>query len=265
MELKEQENAIFLTLTYNDENLPTDGSLNKEDWQDFIKALRQKYPNRRLLYFMCGEYGDTNKRPHYHAIIFGMSNSLEERKSMFDCWKKCDKFQFFGNTWRKTVGEVTKDSARYVVGYCQKKLFGDYAKVEYAHKLPPFQMQSKKIGETYFLRHKEQFIKDGFIFFQGRECPIPETWKRKFDLHFPKRQTELNIKAWEEFISYVNLHKDRMYRYFKGRSLFDLYQLAQQSGYPTFNPQNLLKYPGQEQAYREFIKSKNNMKEKRKL
>lgn len=265
MELQEQEKAIFLTLTYNDENLPCGGSLNKEDWQDFIKALRQKYPGRRLLYYMCGEYGDTNKRPHYHAIIFGMSNSLEERVAMYDCWKKCDQFQFFGNTWKKTVGEVTKDSAAYVAGYCQKKLFGDIAKVEYGDKLPPFQLQSQKIGETYFLKHKEQFCNDGYILFEGRQCPIPETWKRKFDLHFLDRQTEMDIKVWNEFIEYVNLHKDKMYKYFKGRSLSDLQMEAFASGYQTFRPQNLCKYPGQEQAYREFVKSKNNMKEKRKL
>lgn len=265
MELKEQEKAIFLTLTYNDENLPAGGSLNKEDWQAFIKALRQRYPDRKLMYFMCGEYGETSKRCHYHAIIFGMGNSLEERIDLYESWKKCDSYQFFGKTWFKTVGEVTADSAAYVAGYCQKKLFGSMAKVEYGDKQPPFQLQSQKIGEKYFLKNKEKFCEDGFISYNGRQCPIPETWKRKFDLHFTERQAQMDVKIWSDFISYVNEHKDKMYRLFKGRTLSDLQLQAFQAGYQSFRPQNLCKYPGQDQAYINFVKEKNNLSRKREL
>lgn len=36
--------AIFVTLTYNDENVPLDFSVNKKDVQDFHKRLRKHFP-----------------------------------------------------------------------------------------------------------------------------------------------------------------------------------------------------------------------------
>ena len=61
----------FITLTYNNENLPADKSINKEEMQKFFKRLRKKLGNNSIRYFACGEYGDKTSRPHYHAIIFG--------------------------------------------------------------------------------------------------------------------------------------------------------------------------------------------------
>ena len=72
----------FVTLTYDDENLPRKGNsttLIKKDFQDFMKRLRE--PNQELdwtpptpiRYYHCGEYGDQFGRPHYHAILFNTS------------------------------------------------------------------------------------------------------------------------------------------------------------------------------------------------
>lgn len=57
----------FLTLTYDDDHLPSDGQLRKKDLQKFILALKKKVDFR---YFACGEYGGKSGRPHYHMIIF---------------------------------------------------------------------------------------------------------------------------------------------------------------------------------------------------
>lgn len=58
------KDACFLTLTYDNEHLPSDNSLHKEDLQKFFKRLRKDidYP---IKYYACGEYGDRFKRPHY--------------------------------------------------------------------------------------------------------------------------------------------------------------------------------------------------------
>ena len=37
-----RKKGVFLTLTYNDENLPSDNSLNKKHLQNFHKRLRQQ-------------------------------------------------------------------------------------------------------------------------------------------------------------------------------------------------------------------------------
>ena len=59
-------NAMFLTLTYDDDNLPTNETLVKKDVQDFIKRLRKFYNDVKIRYFAVGEYGSEKHRPHYH-------------------------------------------------------------------------------------------------------------------------------------------------------------------------------------------------------
>lgn len=44
-------------------------SIDVEEHQLFLKRLRKKY-KQKIKYFHCGEYGDINRRPHYHSIIF---------------------------------------------------------------------------------------------------------------------------------------------------------------------------------------------------
>ena len=79
------EDNFFVTLTYNDENLPIVAdpetgeikknihTLDKRDVQLFFKRLRKNYPyENNLRFFMAGEYGSTTARPHYHALIFGL-------------------------------------------------------------------------------------------------------------------------------------------------------------------------------------------------
>lgn len=61
----------FLTLTYNDANIPPEG-LQKRDIQLFIKKMRKRFKFR---YYLIGEYGPTTYRPHYHAIMFGIDNN----------------------------------------------------------------------------------------------------------------------------------------------------------------------------------------------
>lgn len=74
-EAKLHPDAIFLTLTYDDENLPHGGSLFHDHISDFVRALRQKLKRKRIeatiRYFGVGEYGGELGRPHYHVILFG--------------------------------------------------------------------------------------------------------------------------------------------------------------------------------------------------
>ena len=75
------DHNCFITLTFNDENLPDDKSLKKEDFVLFMKRLRKKYDGLTpvqcgdkviypIRFFHCGEYGDQFSRPHHHACIF---------------------------------------------------------------------------------------------------------------------------------------------------------------------------------------------------
>jgi len=121
------QDNVFITLTYNDENIPLDGSLLKSDFQKFIRKLRKAERPKKIRYFHCGEYGDNTNRPHYHAILFGFN---------FDDWLYLHDSNS-GNPiytsptlekiWAKgfvTVGTVTFESAAYIARYVIKKLNG---------------------------------------------------------------------------------------------------------------------------------------------
>jgi len=72
---KRHSSKIFLTLTYDNENLPEFGSLQTRHLQLFIKRLRKAIAPIKIRYYACGEYGDTTRRAHYHAIIYGWEPS----------------------------------------------------------------------------------------------------------------------------------------------------------------------------------------------
>lgn len=75
-ELQYHDSNLFITLTYNDENLPhnkaydDDGkiimteTLNMKDLQDFWKRLRNYMYEKgvKIRYFACGEYGENTFR-----------------------------------------------------------------------------------------------------------------------------------------------------------------------------------------------------------
>src|SRR6266571_4497618 len=61
----------FLTLTYSDEYLPRNNSLDKSAFPLFMKRLRKAIAPQRVRYFHVGEYGERSGRPHYNALLFG--------------------------------------------------------------------------------------------------------------------------------------------------------------------------------------------------
>lgn len=99
----------FITLTYAVE--PEDRSLSVRDCQLFLKRLR-KNSKRRFRYFLAGEYGPKTRRPHYHAILFGMETSTWLETMVQSSWNK-------GHT---SISAVNSARARYVASYATKGL-----------------------------------------------------------------------------------------------------------------------------------------------
>ena len=126
------EDNCFLTLTYNDENLPKHNSLKLKDFQKFMKRLRKAF-GKKIRFFHCGEYGEKFQRPHYHAIIFGLDF---KDKILFS--EQNDQKLYISPTLNKiwglghaTIGDVTFQSAAYVARYITKKITGDRAQDHY--------------------------------------------------------------------------------------------------------------------------------------
>lgn len=151
------EDNCFITLTYNDENLPSDMSLDVVVFQRFMKRLRKKFGNG-IRYLACGEYGSKYGRPHYHAILFNHDfkdkelyseengNKLFVSKSLDEIWEK----------GFASVGSVSKDSAGYVARYNLKKASKkDQEKID-NNGLLPYERFNIETGESWMV--KPEFI-----------------------------------------------------------------------------------------------------------
>jgi hypothetical protein len=149
----------FITLTYDPMYAPTDNSLDVKHFQDFMKRFRFRFKGLSpvidddgvetfpIRFFHCGEYGETNGRPHYHACIFNYDfsdkklwkihngNRLYISESLKELWP-------FGFS---TVGALTFESAAYVARYVVKKVTGDAASDHYMRIDPA-------TGEISFLK-----------------------------------------------------------------------------------------------------------------
>lgn len=102
--------SSFVTLTYDEEHVPASGSLVPRDAQLWLKRLRKALQPRPIRFYLCGEYGETTQRPHYHAALFGVG--VLDTDAVHSSW---------GMGFTK-VGDLTPKSARYVAGYIMKKL-----------------------------------------------------------------------------------------------------------------------------------------------
>ena len=127
------EKNCFITLTYDDDHLPEDRSLNVKEFQDFMKRFRKKV-GVPLRYYHCGEYGDKFGRPHYHACIFGYDFPDRKYLKKLPSGHAIFKSEILSKLWKKgyaSVGDVTFDSAAYVARYITKKVTGKDAEDHY--------------------------------------------------------------------------------------------------------------------------------------
>lgn len=104
LEASQHPYSTFATLTYDDKHLPGSGSVSVRESQLFLKRLR--YFIGPFRYILCGEYGERNWRPHYHAILYGVRDGCGVDRA----WRK-------GFVHCSGVGP---ESIGYVAGYCLK-------------------------------------------------------------------------------------------------------------------------------------------------
>ena len=122
----------FITLTYDDDNLPPYGNLRYADFQKFLKRLRKKRGPFR--FFMAGEYGEQFFRPHHHACLFGLHFHDRELHSRSDSGSDVCVSAELSDLWpdgHASVGDFTFESAAYVARYVVKKVTGDAAEEHY--------------------------------------------------------------------------------------------------------------------------------------
>lgn len=207
-----EENS-FITLTYNNEHLPSDHSLNIMHFQKFMKRLRKKISDdgsdKKIKFFHCGEYGSALSRPHYHAIIFGHAFS-DERLHSYNGGKPLYISEELSALWTvpghenpigfSTIAEVNHETAAYVARYCTKKITGDLADLHYEYVddygqlhtnlQPEYMSCSNGIGKRHYEKWRHDiYDTDGMGYVRNGEFQViqpPRYYDNLYKKDFPQ-------------------------------------------------------------------------------
>jgi hypothetical protein len=181
-ESKMHKKNCFVTLTYDDKNLPFGGDLVPDHLRLFMKTLRKH--KGRTRFYGCGEYGDENQRPHYHAILFGQDFTLGAKR----CGGSEDAPLFnspeLSKLWNRghcTAGYVSPQSCAYVARYVVKKINGPLAAAHYTvnnsgsdyQRRPEFSRMSRMpgIGQPYFEKYGLEACTHDAVIINGKPVP----------------------------------------------------------------------------------------------
>lgn len=202
----------FLTLTYDQKNLPPHSFLDYDAPVLFMKRLRDKY-GEGIRSYGCAEYGENFGRPHYHICLlnhdfsdkkiyskslanFGKNrreNYIYESKDLSDLWP-------FGNA---RIGSLTLESAAYVARYCTKKISGKKAEKHY-ETIDPFSgeflqrppersvsvSRRRGLGFPWYEIHGAYVRNHDKVNYNGRSYPVP--------LYFDTLTAEIDPDRFEE-------------------------------------------------------------------
>lgn len=124
----------FITLTYDDEHLPTVvgpqlpgdmhlATLNPLDLKNWLKRFRAAIAPHKIRFYAAAEYGDDTERPHYHIALFNYpSCSWGQTRPRQYCCAVCDLVRQTWGLGNVYLGTLEESSMNYVAGYVLKKL-----------------------------------------------------------------------------------------------------------------------------------------------
>lgn len=175
--------GTFFTLTYNDDNLPSEG-VSKKDVHKFLKDFRYGYDKKygrgvtwnskgdwhsesKYKYVIVSEYGDKDYRPHYHGIVTNCDSWTDHE--LFDCWRKG-----FIKLEPANVGSI-----RYVFKYITEEDNRTIIRNGDGLILPkPFHQFSRGIGKDYIFAHANEIRRDRGVKIGTKVRPISNYYKQ---------------------------------------------------------------------------------------
>ena len=247
-ELKLHKYNCFITLTYdnNSEVVYDDplciASLRYKHFQNFMKRLRKRFPNDKIGYIVCGEYGLKDGRAHWHAILFGfdfpdkeliyVKNGYNHYYSQIlqDCWstyiKERDYYEPIGFI---DLCDVDLDCCKYVAGYVLKKLpvdnkgatvghylddNGNLQDIELVGVAPPIIRTSRNpsIGLKWFEKYGKNSVENGFCYQPDKlhtsvqKIKTPSYYNYKFEKLYPEEYQIIKKRKEEKMKEYYSEH-----------------------------------------------------------
>ncbi|WNK14483.1 MAG: replication initiator protein [Microvirus sp.] len=220
------EDNSFITLTYAPGHLPPNSSLEHRDFQLFLKRLRKDRTGKVIRYYMCGEYGPLNQRPHYHACIFN-EGFRDDRKpagksasgELYYSSKRLDDLWTHGRT---SVQDLTRETASYCARYIMKKQLGESAKTAYEtitedgeiiQRQPEYNAMSLKpgIGADWLKKYEKDVYNNDYVIQNGQKRTPPRYYdkllKRK---EFDKHETLTETRVTRAKAHYLDNTDDRL-------------------------------------------------------
>jgi len=214
---------IFGTFTYDNSTVhrteKAHQTLYKLDFVRYIKNVRRDF-GAGIRYFQCGEYGQSCQvceksrqlceceryipglgRPHHHAALFNLTyddaeflkceqgNSLYTSKKMSEHWPHgiC------------TFGKLTYESAAYVAGYVQKKIYGPLADSHYDGREPEYVSMSLRpgIAHDFVQKYYQDCYPDDHISFRGELLHPPRYYDKLYSRLDPESLETIKIERAE--------------------------------------------------------------------
>lgn len=188
------ESNSFVTLTYDDSNLPAGGSLNYADFVKFMKRLRKR-TGVKMSFYCGGEYGEQLSRPHYHACLFGFDFPDKVYYKKTGSGEKIYTSKLLESLWPFglcSIGNVTFESAAYIARYCVQKVTGQLAESHYRvltddgeiiNRVPEFNHMSLRpaVGKRWLEKFKTDVYPRDYVIVNGVKTKPPKYYDVLFE------------------------------------------------------------------------------------
>lgn len=223
-EMRRHDRNCFITLTFDDDHLPDDGSICVRDMQLFMKRLRKKF-GAGVRFYMCGEYGDQFGRPHYHACLFNMDFPDKYKWRVTANGDTVYRSEILERLWpfgQSEIGSVTFESAAYIARYIMKKMTGELAVRYYEYvdsdgvvtdRVPEYTNMSRMpgIGSDWLSKYRGDVYPSDFIVLNNKKFRPPRFYDNRYEIDCPKGFKRVKRKRKSKFADHAeNNTPDRL-------------------------------------------------------
>ncbi len=186
-ETQMHEENTFITLTYDEKNLPMQNgipTLDPREFQLFMKKLRKKRETK-ILFFHSGQYGRLG-RPHHHALLFGCGftdATFWRRSNNYNIYRS-EELEKIWTNGHSEIGTATFESAGYIARYTIKET------EQIKGRKPEYLTMSRRpgIGQHWLNKYMaDVYPTDEVITPSGNKIRPP----RYYDLQLEKQEPQL--------------------------------------------------------------------------
>lgn len=213
-EIATHEENSFITLTYDETNLPSI-MIVKDEFQKFIKRLR-KHIKKPIRYMVSHEYGSNNFRPHHHVIIFGYNPSQQQLLKTTKTGEKIFTSKEIKQIWNQgfhSIGTANEKTAYYIASYSlkgKKHIFPDPNTGELINVADSMDCSKRPaIGLKYFEKNYQQLIDTKQILPRYYIKKLEKINPEMFEIHENERLLNLKNRNSHEIYAKYNIDQQK--------------------------------------------------------